>query len=155
MESKSSAIPQFRVDGYLPEGVHQSSEAEVLFRVGTSNRRRRQLALRLRRWIELSRQVGARRLLIDGSFVTAKNEPHDIDAVLLLPPDFKQQVEGGDPAALELEEMLLTRRPEELFAAEDGTDWDEWVNSSVAPGKPPGDVKGLWRLYYDFQSRGI
>jgi len=23
--------------------------------------------------------------------------------------------------------MLLTRRPEELFAAEDETDWQEWV----------------------------
>jgi hypothetical protein len=31
------------------------------------------------------------------------------------------------PAALELEEMLYTRRPEELFAAEDEADWDEWV----------------------------
>jgi len=24
--------------------------------------------------------------------------------------------------------MLLTRRPEELFAAEDETDWEEWVD---------------------------
>ena len=28
---------------------------------------------------------------------------------------------------LELEEMLLTRRPEEIFAAEDEADWAEWV----------------------------
>ena len=31
---------------------------------------------------------------IDG-FVTAKAEPNDIDAVLLLPPDFQVQVERG------------------------------------------------------------
>jgi hypothetical protein len=75
----------------------------------------------------LGRQVGAQRLLVDGSFVTAKEEPHDIDSVILLPPDFPQQLERESTPALELEEMLLTRRPEEIFAAEDATDWEEWV----------------------------
>jgi hypothetical protein len=95
MDSQGSAIPPFRADGYLPEGLYRASEAEVLFRFGTSTRRRRRLALRLRRWMELSRHVGGRRLLIDGSFITAKDEPIDIDAVLLLPPDFREQVERG------------------------------------------------------------
>ena len=31
-------------------------------------------------------------------------------------------------AALELEEMFLTRRPEEIFAAEDARDWNDWVD---------------------------
>lgn len=122
-----ATIPPFRPDGYLPEGVYVCSEAEVLFRFGSSSRRRRRLVLRLRRWIELGRQVGARRLLVDGSFVTAKAEPHDIDSVILLPEDFTQQLEREFLPALELEEMLLTRRPEEIFAAEDETDWQEWA----------------------------
>lgn len=123
----SSTLPPFRPDGYLPEGVYVCSEAEVLFRFGSSSRRRRRLVLRLRRWTELGRQVGARRLLVDGSFVTAKEEPHDIDSVIFLPEDFTRQLEREFAPALELEEMLLTRRPEELFAAEDETDWQEWV----------------------------
>lgn len=143
MGPQGSAIPPFRADGYLPEGLYRASEPEVLFRFGTSNRRRRRLALRLRRWLELSRQVGGRRLLIDGSFVTAKDEPDDIDAVLLLPPDFGQQVERGEPPALELEEMLLTRRPEELFAAEDGADWDEWLEFFGRTREADGRRKGL------------
>jgi hypothetical protein len=49
----SSTIPPFRPDGYLPEGVYVGSEAEVIFRFGSLNRRRRRLALRLRRCIEL------------------------------------------------------------------------------------------------------
>lgn len=53
---------------------------------------------------------------------------HDIDAVVLLPPDFQRQVDRGISAALELEEMLLTRRPEEVFAAEDESDWTQWVD---------------------------
>ncbi len=120
-------IPPFRLDGYLPEGVHVSSEAEVIFRFGSANRRRRRLALRLRRWIELGRQIGAKRLLVDGSFVTAKDEPYDVDTVILLPQDFPRQLEQVHAPALELEKMLLTRRPEEIFAAEDETDWEEWV----------------------------
>ncbi len=124
--SLTSPIPPFCPDGYLPEGVHVCSEADVIFRFGSSSRRRRQLALRLRRWIELGRQVGAKRLLVDGSFVTAKEEPQDVDTVILLPQDFTQRLEQEHPPALELEEMLLTRRPEEIFAAEDETDWQEW-----------------------------
>jgi hypothetical protein len=143
----SSTIPPFRPDGYLPEGVHMCSEAEVLFRFGSSNRRRRRLVLRLRRWIELGRQVGARRLLVDGSFVTAKAEPHDIDSVLFLPEDFTQQLEREFAPALELEEMLLTRRPEELFAAEDETDWQEWVAFFSQTREPDRRRKGLVEIH--------
>ena len=45
-----------------------------------------------------------------------RSEPDDIDAVILLPPDFQHQIKQGIEAALELEEMILTRRPEEIFA---------------------------------------
>jgi hypothetical protein len=65
--------------------------------------------------------------LIDGSFVTAKGEPNDIDAVILLPENYDRQIEDGIEVALELEEMLLTRRPEEIFAAEDEADWNDWI----------------------------
>lgn len=102
-------------------------EAEVTFRFGASTRRRRRLIMRLRRWIELCRLVGAQRLLIDGSFVTAKPDPDDIDAVVLVPSNFEQQVADGSEPAAQLEEMLLTRRPEEIFAAEDETDWNDWT----------------------------
>src|SRR5262245_55920291 len=98
----SSTIPPFRPDGYLPEGLYVSSEAEIIFRFGSSSRRRRRLVLRLRRWIELGQQVGAQRLLIDGSFVMAKEDPDDIDSVILLPTDFTQQLERESAPALEL-----------------------------------------------------
>lgn len=139
----SSTIPLFRPDGYLPEGLYVGSEAEIIFRFGSSSRRRRRLVLRLRRWIELGQQVGAQRLLIDGSFVTAKEEPHDIDSVILLPTDFTQRLERESAPALELEEMLLTRRPEELFAAEDETDWEEWVEFFSQTREPDRRRKGL------------
>jgi hypothetical protein len=143
MEAQDLTIPKFRTDGYLPEGLYFASETEVLFRFGSSNRRRRLLALRLRRWIELARLVGAIRLLIDGSFVTAKPEPHDIDSVIFLPSDFKNQVAQGIEAAIVLENMILTRRPEEIFAAEDDIDWNDWIEFFSRTREADGRRKGL------------
>jgi hypothetical protein len=143
MEQHEPAIPPFRPDGYLPEGLYLATEAEVTFRFGASSRRRRRLALRLRRWIQPGRQVRGQRLLVDGSFVTAKANPNDLDAVILLPQNFEQQVAEGLEPALELEEMLLTRRPEEIFAAEDEHDWNEWVEFFSRTREADGRRKGL------------
>jgi hypothetical protein len=93
--------------------------------------------------MELGRQVGARRLLVDGSFVTAKEEPGDIDTVILLPEDFTQQLAREYEPAVELEEMLLTRRPEEIFAAEDEMDWEAWVDFFSRTRETDGRRKGL------------
>jgi hypothetical protein len=41
-------IPDFRPDGYLPNGVHVADENEVIFRFGSPSRRRARLVLRLR-----------------------------------------------------------------------------------------------------------
>jgi hypothetical protein len=142
LDASSSSIPPFRTDGYLPEGVYVCSEAEVVFRFGSSSRRRRRLVLRLRRWIELGRQIGAQRLVVDGSFVTAKEDPHDIDTVIL-PQNFTQQLAQEYAPALELEAMLLTRRPEEIFAAEDETDWEERVDFFYQTREPDRRRKGL------------
>jgi hypothetical protein len=91
----------------------------------------------------LARKVGAQRLLVDGSFVTAKAEPNDIDSVILLPTDFQDLVQSGFDPALTLEEMLLTRQPEELFAAEDQQDWDGWVEFFSRTREADQRLKGL------------
>ena len=136
-------IPDFRDDGYLPVGLYRATEAEVNFRFGSSTSRRRRLILRLRRWLELSRLTHARRFLVDGSFITAEADPNDVDAVVLLADDFEQQISQGLNAALEREEMLLTRHPEEIFAAEDLPDWDEWLEFFSRTRELDGRRKGL------------
>jgi hypothetical protein len=136
-------IPDFRDDGYLPEGLHLATEAEVTFRFGSDTSRRKRLALRLRRWIDLARAVSARRLFVDGSFVTSKPEPNDVDAVIWLPDDFVSRVSNGNFEAIELETMLLTRRPEEIFAAEDRRDWDDWLEFFSRTREPDGRRKGV------------
>ncbi len=114
-----------------------------MFRFGSNTPRRRRLALRLRRWIELARAVSARRLFVDGSFVTAKPEPNDVDAVVWLPTDFVTLVSSGNLEAMDLETMLLTRLPEEIFAVEDRRDWDDWLEFFSRTREPDGRRKGV------------
>lgn len=139
----TDTIPPFRSDGYLPDGLHVATESDVTNRFGTLGQRRRRLLIRIRRWIQLARAIGARRLLIDGSFVTEKTEPGDVDAVILLPADFGGQVRSGIDSALELENMLLTRQPEELFGAEDEEDWLAWFEFFSRTREMDGRRKGL------------
>jgi len=143
MALQENRIPDFRHDGYLPEGTYLATEAEVTFRFGTSNRKRARLIHRVRKWIGVCRDVKAPRLLIDGSFITAKPRPNDVDAVVLLPTDFEDQVAAQLEAAVELEQMLLTRRPEEIFAAQDDADWYEWVEFFGRTREADGRRKGL------------
>ncbi|HLW66770.1 MAG TPA: hypothetical protein VKS79_15760 [Gemmataceae bacterium] len=44
---------------------------------------------------------------------------------------------------MELEEMLLTRRPEDIFAAEDDADWNEWIEFFSRTRQADGRRKGL------------
>ena len=136
-------IPDFREDGYLPEGLHLAGDAEITFRFGASTLQRRRLILRLRRWIALARIIQAKRLFIDGSFVTNQAEPNDVDAVIWLPENFTRRVSRGDIEAVELETMLVMRRPEELFAAEDRRDWDDWLEFFSRTRESDGRRKGL------------
>jgi hypothetical protein len=136
-------LPAFRDDGYLPNGVHPCPLSEATFRFGSGSKRRKRLAVRVRHWIALCTAVGARRFFLDGSFVTDKKNPHDVDAVVLLPADFETRVQRGDEAALELHDMLLTRQPEELFAAEDDADWNDWVEFFTRTREADGRRKGV------------
>ncbi len=140
---QNGAIPPFRADGYLPVGVHLATIAEITFRFGIENRMRKRLILRVRNWFELAKSIGARKLLLDGSFVTAKSNPQDVDAVMWIPKHFTVQVANGVSDALDLERMFLTRQPEELFAAEDESGWLNWIEFFSRTREVDGRRKGL------------
>lgn len=141
-------IPDLQDDGYLPVGVHLASTSEIIDRFGTTTPIRRRLALRLTRWIDLCRDVQARRMLVDGSFVTATPHPNDVDAVVWLTDDFVDRVARGEIAAIELETILLTRRPEDLFAAEDLRDWNDWASFFSRTREEDGRRKGILEVEF-------
>ena len=83
-------IPELNENGFLPEGVHEASLEEVRERFGRFQRTDRRPALFAKLSLFLA-EVRASGLVVavilDGSFVTAKDEPSDIDLILVLRPD--------------------------------------------------------------------
>jgi hypothetical protein len=72
--------------GYLPPGIHFATwnEIELLFGKGV----RRQILLRnLLSVLRQLHQLGVQQVWIDGSFVTSKMRPADVDVVYLPPPN--------------------------------------------------------------------
>ena len=75
-------IPALDPDGFLPVGVHDGTLDELKARFGSfqGSDRRPQLWARFVEFVNETRAVGlVRALLVDGSFVTAKPDPNDID----------------------------------------------------------------------------
>ena len=94
-------------------------------------------------WLGLARSVGARQFLLDGSFVTAKHEPGDVDCVCWLPPDFEEQYLTGRPEAKLLYQVLVTRQPEELFGVFTEERWEGWIAFFSQTREADGRRKGL------------
>lgn len=136
-------IPAFRPDGYLPVGLHAATEAEVAERFGGETERRRDLMARVATWLALARAVQARRFLLDGSFVTMKPVPGDVDCACLLPADFEDQYTAGAVEARRLHDMLVTRQPEEIFGAFSSQQWSDWVDFFGQTREPDGRRKGV------------
>ena len=82
------AIPALQNDGFLPEGIHDCTieEAQAMFGVFQGCDRRPQLWIKLREFlleVKACALVGA--VLLDGSFVSGKTDPNDIDLILVVP----------------------------------------------------------------------
>ena len=60
--------------------------------------------------------------------MTAKEVPNDVDAVVWLGADFAERMTRGNVDAIVLAEILGARADEHLFAAEDGRDWNDWID---------------------------
>lgn len=112
-------LPEFDDEGDLPVGIHAATLAEIGTRFGqfTVSDRRMKLLARLRQIVELAWASGiVARILVVGSFITAKPEPNDVDLVLVV------------VAELEFEELkpsqyAVTNR-QALRRVVKGTDYD-------------------------------
>ena len=79
-------IPQFTEDGLLPLGVHETDLEELREKMGWS-RKRQGLLEGLEEVVELMASCGVARVYLDGSFVTDKDRPNDIDGCYDLAED--------------------------------------------------------------------
>lgn len=81
-------IPAFNDHGYLPPGVHLATIDEIESRFGIATPKRRELMQSLRWLIERCELDDVLRLVVNGSFVTDKTDPEDIDCIALIGPTF-------------------------------------------------------------------
>ena len=98
---------------------------------------------RVATWLSLARTVQARRFLLNGSFVTTRPAPRDVDCACLLPLDFEEQYNAGTEAAVSLYDMLVTRQPEEIFGVFTLPQWQEWVDFFGQTREADGRRKGV------------
>ncbi|MFV1968599.1 MAG: hypothetical protein ACC628_24525, partial [Pirellulaceae bacterium] len=78
----------------LPPGVHLAYLDEVLERFGRETEIRRVQGESIRWLIDLARQAGVDRIILNGSFTTNKAEPNDVDCVLLMGERFPKDAEA-------------------------------------------------------------
>jgi len=76
-------IPPFNDSGCLPPGLHPATLDEIEARFGRASELRRVQLESIRWMVDLARRAGARRIVLNGSFVTDIMEPNDVDCVLL------------------------------------------------------------------------
>jgi hypothetical protein len=80
-------VPPLNENGLLPEGVHDCTQEDVEARFGIfqASDHRPRLWTRLKEFVEQARLSGIiEELLLDGSFVTAKPDPNDIDMIVVV-----------------------------------------------------------------------
>jgi hypothetical protein len=111
-------IPPFNEHGYLPPGIHKASLEEIAERFGRQSEPRVAEMESIRWLVDLVRGTGVERIVLNGSFVTAIDEPNDVDCLLLVndvsidDPTLDAALEDGFPF-LEIE--VVNRRAFHYF----------------------------------------
>ena len=122
-------LPLFNEFGWLP-ATHMCSIEEFVRRFGKSSDRREDLSHHILRIVKLAGNSGGERLIVGGSFVTAENEPNDVDAALLLSAAFFDRLKvGNDSNVNTLWELSGTQSDEfpiDLFLERDEASWWSW-----------------------------
>ncbi len=109
-------IPAFDDNGCLPPGIHEATWAEVETRFGWTARRL-WLLLGLKRALNSLKVAGCLIVYVDGSFVTAKDEPGDFDACWSVEGVIAKKI---DPVLLDFDNQRLKQKIKfrgELFPA--------------------------------------
>jgi hypothetical protein len=146
-----NGIPDLDSHGLLPPGVFDASLDELKARFGTfqGSDRRPRLFQRLAELVAVMQRSGLfEAWLIDGSFVTAKPAPNDIDLVAVLRPghDFERDLPMSEYALVS--RALLRRRFgfDVVLAETDRPLYQTYLEFFSRVREAPALRKGLLRL---------
>jgi hypothetical protein len=113
-------LPALDEDGYLPFGIHPCTMDELVSRFGSGSSEREIEIQELVQFVQWAKRAGVRRLIVNGSFVTQKGAPNDVDIVILPGADYPR-----DQRAVGEEETLWPFL--QIFVADDDADLEAWA----------------------------
>jgi hypothetical protein len=129
-------IPRFVESGVLPPGVHSATLEEVRSRFGESSELRRVQMQSVEWMIDLARQAGVSKIVLNGSFVTDILEPNDVDCVLLIDDMYLPESVGAKALEEGLPFLEMKLVPRMVF--------DQYVEDIFGTdrlGRPKGTVE--------------
>ena len=139
-------LPQLNRTGELPEGVHQATIKEVIAQFGSGTVQRQAVTARLQRIYHLASATRKlERLILFGSYITAKPDPNDVGVVLVMRDDF-------DVQACEEERQ---KRFNHLRAAETFGASVFWIRPALLVLETLEDFIAHWQITRDQTRRGI
>jgi hypothetical protein len=128
-------LPRFDEHGNLPPGIHLASVEEVVERFGSGSAEREVEIRELVELIDWARRHSVRRVIINGSFVTSKQRPNDVDLVVL-----PGAGAGNENVAIEFEPAGWPFL--QILVAADDEDLERWATSDFATDRE-GRGKGV------------
>ena len=137
--------PGFDHSGDLPIGVHQATLSEVIEHFGTVNLRRNLIGQRLERIYNLAINTGkVVRFVVNGSFITNKPAPNDVDIFILMDDSFEAN-EVTSEAALVFDHLAA----QNVYGAS-----VFWIRQMSAIGGEQTAIEH-WQIKRDKSLRGI
>jgi len=84
-------VPEFNKYGNLPAGIYKSSITCIEKRFGLDSQKGISLFKDFHNFLELITlfKTNIKRLILDGSFVTSKESPGDIDCIMIIEDNFR------------------------------------------------------------------
>jgi hypothetical protein len=96
--------------------------------------------------VELARRTGhLQRLIVFGSYITAKLEPNDVDIILIMGDSFRLQECPTESTGLFDHPLAQARYGASIF----------WIRPALLIGEKLEDFIGYWQVKRDGEKRGI
>ena len=139
-------LPDFDSKGDLPAGVHRATLKDVVERFGHGTPQREDVTSRLLRVYEIAQGTGKlERFVLFGSYVTQKPAPNDIDIILIMRDDFREEDYTED-----LLPVLDNQRAQNDLGAS-----VFWIRSGSILLESVDDFVAYWQIKRDLTRRGI
>ena len=140
------ALPDLNDDGELPVGLHPARFDEVMARFGNGSGQRQAVTARLTRIYERATATGKlARVVVFGSYVTAKAAPNDVDVILVMADDFNPADCDEETQALFDHRLAVDRFGASIF----------WLCSGSLILETMDEFLAHWQIKRDLTHRGI